>query len=199
MPFRFERGSLVRGIPTSYAAPPMSSEFVPDSDPPPVWPDAEGTVRGFKFTPLSRSAPKPPGWTQALEVLAWIDTLRDGRARERQFAEKELAARLATTGVRRQNPNLAATEAVARRWGRCCRDSSSSRLCYRTPDHRSGQRAGARHARRGRNSQTWLRMGNIQPWANGSVASAFAKTIARERRPAAGRRRSASRRDACHR
>ena len=56
--FPVERGSLVRGIPTSYAAPPMSSEFVPDSDPPPVWPDAEGTVRGFKFTPLSRSAPK---------------------------------------------------------------------------------------------------------------------------------------------
>src|SRR5262245_31279914 len=39
--FPAERGALSRGMPTSYAAPPMSNEFVPDSDPPPVWPDAE--------------------------------------------------------------------------------------------------------------------------------------------------------------
>jgi hypothetical protein len=93
--FPVEKGALARGIPTSYAAPPMNSEFVPDSDPPPVWPDAEGTVRGFKFSPLSRSAPKAARLDPKLyEVLALIDALRDGRARERQFAEKELAARL---------------------------------------------------------------------------------------------------------
>src|SRR5262245_12465006 len=53
--FPAERGSLTRGTPTSYAAPPMIDEFVQDSDPPPVWPDAEGKVRGFKFSPLTPS------------------------------------------------------------------------------------------------------------------------------------------------
>jgi hypothetical protein len=73
----------------------MNQEFVPDSDPPPVWPDPEGTVRGFKFSPLTRSAPKAAKQDPKLyEVLALIDALRDGRARERQFAEKELTLRL---------------------------------------------------------------------------------------------------------
>ena len=90
-----ERGSLTRGTPTSYAAPPMNTEFAPDSDPPPVWPDAEGTVRGFAFTPLTRGTPKAAKQDPKLyEVLALIDALRDGRARERQFAEKELTLRL---------------------------------------------------------------------------------------------------------
>jgi hypothetical protein len=94
--FPAERGTLVRGIPTSYAAPPLNQEIIaPDSDPPPVWPDAEGTVRGLEFSPLSRSAPKAARQDpQLYEVLALIDALRDGRARERQFAEKELTARL---------------------------------------------------------------------------------------------------------
>lgn len=93
--FPAERGSLTRGMPTSYAAPPMNREFAPGSDPPPVWPDAAGTVRGIKFSPLTRHAPKAAKLDAKLyEVLALIDALRDGRARERQFAEKELIARL---------------------------------------------------------------------------------------------------------
>jgi hypothetical protein len=93
--FPAERGPLTRGMPTSYAAPPMNREFAPDSDPPPVWPDAAGTVRGFKLSPLTRSAPKAARQDpQLYEVLALIDALRDGRVRERQFAEEELTARL---------------------------------------------------------------------------------------------------------
>ena len=75
-----ERGSLTRGTPTSYAAPPMSAEFAPDADPPPVWPDAEGAVRGFAFTPLTRGAPKAAKQDPKLyEVLALIDALRSRR------------------------------------------------------------------------------------------------------------------------
>ena len=91
-----DRGTMVRGIPTSYAAPPLNQEIVaPDSDPPPVWPDAEGTVRGLMFSPLSRNVPKAARQDpQLYEVLALVDAIRDGRARERQLAEKELTARL---------------------------------------------------------------------------------------------------------
>ena len=56
--FPVERGTMTRGTPTSYAAPPMNSEFAPTSDPPPVWPHAEGKVRGLAFSPLSKNAPK---------------------------------------------------------------------------------------------------------------------------------------------
>jgi DNA-binding Lrp family transcriptional regulator len=95
--FPAERGGLTRGMPTSYAAPPMNRDFAPTHDPPPVWPGADGKVRGFEFKPLSRSAPKAAKLDGSLyEVLALIDALREGRARERLFAEKELTARIGT-------------------------------------------------------------------------------------------------------
>ena len=91
-----DRGTMTRGTPTAYAAPPMNKEFVPDSDPPPVWPDPDGTVRGLAFSPLTRGTPKAARQDPALyEVLALVDAIRDGRVRERRYAEKELTARLA--------------------------------------------------------------------------------------------------------
>ncbi|HXB67568.1 MAG TPA: hypothetical protein VNY05_04960 [Candidatus Acidoferrales bacterium] len=93
--FPAERGAMTRGIPTSYAAPPLNREFAPTSDPVPVWPHAEGTVRGFAFAPFARSAPAASRRDEKLyEVLALIDALREGRARERNLAEKELTVRL---------------------------------------------------------------------------------------------------------
>ena len=50
--FPAERGELTRGTPTSYAAPPLKNHISPGSDPPPVWPDPEGSVRGVAFEPL---------------------------------------------------------------------------------------------------------------------------------------------------
>ena len=93
--FPVERGTMTRGTPTSYAAPPMNSEFAPTSDPPPVWPHAEGKVRGLAFSPLSKNAPKAAKKDKELyELLALIDAVREGRARERQYAEKEIIARI---------------------------------------------------------------------------------------------------------
>ncbi len=47
--------------------------------------------------PLHKVAPKAAGKGPALhELLALSDALRNGRARERQLAEKELGARLRT-------------------------------------------------------------------------------------------------------
>jgi hypothetical protein len=90
-----EKGELSRGMPTSYAGVPMSNEFVKDNDPPPVWPDSEGTVRGVSFSPLYKSAPDAAKKDSKLyELLVLVDALRGGRARERNYARKELKKRL---------------------------------------------------------------------------------------------------------
>lgn len=82
-------------MPTSYAAPPLNSLIVQSDEPPPVWPDPDGKVRGYEFSPLYRSVPKAVANEDALyEFLALVDAVRDGRARERELAVKELTARL---------------------------------------------------------------------------------------------------------
>lgn len=90
-----DRGPLTRGIPTSYAAPPLKEKIVQPAEPPPVWPDPEGQERGYEFSPLYKSVPKAAGRDSALyELLALVDAIRDGRARERELAVRELIARL---------------------------------------------------------------------------------------------------------
>lgn len=90
-----EKGELVRGIPTSYAAAPLLDKFVESSEPPPVWPDPEGSVRGISFSPIYKLAPKAAKLDPVLyELLVIIDAIRDGRAREVDFAVKELRMRL---------------------------------------------------------------------------------------------------------
>ncbi len=90
-----ERGSLTRGTPTSYAAPPLASQFAAVKEDPPVWPNSEGAVRGYAFSPLYPSVPKAAAADEALyEMLALIDAIRDGRAREVSLAAQELKVRL---------------------------------------------------------------------------------------------------------
>lgn len=90
-----DKGQLTRGVPTGYAAPPLNSRIVQSDEPPPVWPAPEGTARGYGFSPLYRSVPKAVANDKDLyELLALVDTIRDGRARERELAVKELTARL---------------------------------------------------------------------------------------------------------
>ena len=89
------KGHLTRGLPTSYAAPPLNSLVIQSDEPPPVWPDPEGEVRGYEFSPLYRSVPKAAANDKNLyELLALVDAIRDGRARERELAVNELTARL---------------------------------------------------------------------------------------------------------
>ena len=93
--FPVERGEPTRGMPTAYAAPPLRDQISGGGDLPPVWPDAEGKVRGITLEPLHRAAVKAARQDPALhELLALIDAVRDGRARERHLAERELSARL---------------------------------------------------------------------------------------------------------
>ena len=93
--FPVHRGGLVRGIPTAHAAPPLNRQIAESSDPPPVWPDADGNVRGVEFSPLYKNVPAAARRDPKLyELLALVDAIRDGRAREREIAIRELTARI---------------------------------------------------------------------------------------------------------
>ena len=94
-----DRGAINRGMPTAYASAPVNAYFVEDGEPPPVWPDPEGEVRGESFSPLYKSAPKAAKNDPKLyELLALVDAIRGGRAREREIAKKELQKRLEQYG-----------------------------------------------------------------------------------------------------
>jgi len=94
--FWAERGDLTRGMPTAHAAPPLAQMLVATAaEPPPVWPDPEGEMRGMSFLPLYKLAPRAARADENLyELLALVDALRSGRAREREIAVKELKKRL---------------------------------------------------------------------------------------------------------
>ena len=94
-----ERGPLSHGMPTAYAAPPMNSSIIADNEPPPVWPDPEGDVRGESFSPLYKSAPMAAKKDSKLyQLLVLVDAIRSGRVRERDIAAKELKKRLKQYG-----------------------------------------------------------------------------------------------------
>jgi hypothetical protein len=91
-----ERGPMTRGIPTSYAAAPLADHIVAGNDPPPVWPDAQGDVRGETFVPIHKAVPFAARRDPALHAcLSLVDALRGGRARERKLAERLLKEALA--------------------------------------------------------------------------------------------------------
>jgi hypothetical protein len=88
-------GEVTRGIPTSYAAEPLKSEIVASNDLPPVWPWHEGDTRGAGLEPLYKSVPHAALRDPALyQLLSLLDAIRDGRARERNVAERDLIHRL---------------------------------------------------------------------------------------------------------
>lgn len=96
VPYAFypERGSVTRGVPTAHAAPPIVGEIAGD-DLPPVWPYPGGTVRGEALEPLHRVVPRVVENDRELyELLALVDVMRIGRARERKLAEQHLRRRL---------------------------------------------------------------------------------------------------------
>jgi hypothetical protein len=84
-----------RGIPTAWAAPPLARKLVSSENNPPVWPDPEGPVFGIALEPLDARAPEAAQHDDALrELLALIDAIRIGNARERGLAAKQLEERV---------------------------------------------------------------------------------------------------------
>jgi hypothetical protein len=94
-------GALVPGVPAAWAASPMAEKIRSSSDePPPVWPYAQGHVRGQAIEPLHRAAPEAvAGWPELGEALSLLDSLRAGDARVRQVAGDLLSERLRRTSA----------------------------------------------------------------------------------------------------
>ena len=92
-----DRTGLTRGFPTAHAAPGLMTLFAATDEPPPVWPNARGPVRGHGFSPLYRTAAKAAKADEALyRLLAAVDLLRGGGARERKVGTQVLADALGT-------------------------------------------------------------------------------------------------------
>jgi len=95
--FPAQRGGPTRGIPTAGAAAPLNQHIMPPppAELPPVWPYAEGWVRGTEFSPLYKNVPKAAMRDpQLYELLTLVDAIRDGRAREREIAVRELTFKI---------------------------------------------------------------------------------------------------------
>lgn len=95
-------GGETRGLGTSWAALPLSEHLAPADEPPPVWPDPQGGLRGLEVTPLhpavvslARSDPR------MYELLALVDALRLGDTRTRGLAVELLRARIHTSPAAR--------------------------------------------------------------------------------------------------
>jgi hypothetical protein len=93
--FPAEIGAPTRGVLTSDAAQPLKQVIIDSGDLSPVWPYPEGKVRGYSLKPLHKNVPQAALEDPRLyELLALVDALRNGRAREREIAGKELKKRL---------------------------------------------------------------------------------------------------------
>ena len=88
-------GAPSRGMPTAWAAPPLS-QHISGNELPPVWPEAHGKTRGLAVEPLHegalRAAQADP-WLY--EMLSLVDGVRMGDTRVRGVAAELLHARLA--------------------------------------------------------------------------------------------------------
>jgi hypothetical protein len=93
--FPATRGPLTRGLPTGYAAPPLTTMIrAAAAEAPPVWPDKNGHVRGETLYPLYPTASEAARRLPALyELLALFDAIRAGSPRERALALKILDER----------------------------------------------------------------------------------------------------------
>ncbi len=92
-------GLLGEGMPTAHSASPLSERIQASESDGAVWeaPVIPGVLRmcGRVVEPIHKSAPQAASKDPALyELLALVDAVRVGRARERKFARDELAGRL---------------------------------------------------------------------------------------------------------
>lgn len=90
-------GQYTRGIATSYAAPVFEQQIAIGRDPIPVWPCAKGNQKGLAMEPLYSNVPRSiiecPD-RAFYDLLALVDAMRQGRARERNIAAKLLKEKL---------------------------------------------------------------------------------------------------------
>ena len=89
--FPAKLGEVTRGIGTSFSAPILQDDIVSSGELIPVWPDARGSNKGQAVEPLFKSATlavrKDP---DMYAMLALIDSIRLGNAREANIAKEKL-------------------------------------------------------------------------------------------------------------
>lgn len=91
--FPQQAGAIVRGVPTAHSAPPLNA--IIQSEEKYVWPSGKGSERGQGVVPLYSSVVDAVKLDPLLyELLALVDALRIGRAREREIALQELKKRI---------------------------------------------------------------------------------------------------------
>lgn len=88
-------GPVKRGVPTAFGAEPLANQLTAASGEAPVWAHPTGSARGPTLSPIYRTAPQAALADPALHrLLALLDALRVGRARERTLAAKLMEAEL---------------------------------------------------------------------------------------------------------
>lgn len=88
------------GVTTGAWAAPLQGRFTDLTEPPLVWPDPQGEVRGSGVVPLYKSVPVAVKRDARLyELLALVDAIRLGPAAVRTVAVQELRIRLGTEQV----------------------------------------------------------------------------------------------------
>lgn len=88
-------GPVKRGVPTAFGAEPLASILTVAPGEAPVWAHPAGSAKGPTLSPLYRTAPQAALADPALHrLLALVDALRTGRARERALAAKLMEAEL---------------------------------------------------------------------------------------------------------
>ncbi len=90
-----ELSGPVNGMPTAGAAPALVDRFPMSDGGPRVWPSRSGTTRGVGLQPLYKTAPDAAERNPRLyTLLALVDAIRCGAAREKAQAGAELSAEL---------------------------------------------------------------------------------------------------------
>lgn len=89
--FPAEPGPLCRGVPTAHSASPLSEKILSTDQDQYVWPCDNGNIRGQAISPLYKSVPYAVKNDPKLyRLLALVDAMRIGRARERVIAVEEI-------------------------------------------------------------------------------------------------------------
>ena len=92
--FPAKRGMITIGMPTGFAAPQYRKMIVLGDIEIPVWPHPHGKTKGYELKPLYKTAVFAAEQDENLyDLLALVDAVRDGRARERKAALELLSER----------------------------------------------------------------------------------------------------------
>lgn len=93
-------GPNKRGVPTAFGVSPLREKLTAAVGEAPVWAHPKGSTKGPSLSPIYRSAPQAALADPALHrLLALLDALRAGRARERTLAAELLRQELEAIGT----------------------------------------------------------------------------------------------------